>query len=226
MLRYSRPKSQHWGHGCDRMSAVELLGKVDRFVRDQLFVVEGPTSRRTLEAVWQSGPADALAEAVGEIRRVLPAPTQLTESSQPDPMSFLNALNAMRSGRPVGGTLGGIRCRAVWDLTDWQLPVVAEWLDRFDATLARHPGAVFVHQHVGCQWLPHVRGGRAELAHPMGLGLVLTHLRHIQVPFEFYDADHYRTVRRYLAEIDLATLSDRSVLPRGALAGGATGGPA
>ncbi len=224
MLRYSRPKSQHWGHGCDRMSAVELLGKVDRFLRDRASVVGGPANQQTLQVVWQNTPANSLAEAVADLRSSLPAPAQMTESSQPDAMSLLNALNAARAGRAVTGSLGGTRHRVVWNLADQELLVVARWLDRFDPILAQHPGAAFAHKHLGCQWLPHLRGGRAEFAHPMLFGVVLSHPRHIQVPFQFYDADQYRATKRYLEEIDLATLIDRSVLPRGALSGGTTAG--
>src|SRR4051812_12872963 len=59
MLKYHPPKSQLWGHRVGKLSAVQLLERSERFLREQTVPARPDTTMRTLSVAWVRNGSDA-----------------------------------------------------------------------------------------------------------------------------------------------------------------------
>jgi hypothetical protein len=209
MLRYTPPKSRQWGHACSRMSAAELLAKVNLFLHENVHI-EASNSYQSLQLVWKSAPDDSITDTVNSIRQSLSPPSEVVEVPEPSPITLV-ALKL--AGQAWTGPSGTMTKRFEWTLTDEQLPIVAQWLDQSEDILKRHKAAAYAHKHVGYTWLSHHRGNHAEIADKNIFGVSLARPRSISCPIYFYDAEHYLRIKRYMHDIGLANLSDKHIRP-------------
>jgi hypothetical protein len=194
------------------MSATELLEKAERFLDDHT-VIEGQ-NEQSLELSWQTADVDQFAGAVDAISAVLSPPTENSEHVQPTILQFAAA---KLSGTSWSGPKNSRLRREVWTLTDGEFPRVAHWLDEYESSFPKFGAGAYAHKHVAFRWAEHHRVGKTEWAERMVFGVNLTRPRSISMLISFYDADHYRRIKKYMSDIGLATLIDKYVRPKRAL---------
>lgn len=151
---------------------------------------------RSVTVTWYSSAAGPVATVLHELSLVVGDPTETFEHTESD-----------------GRTLYKRR----WDVSDAQLPAVAAWIDRHESALDRAQAGVVALWVVGFRWLAEHRRNHSEFTEPLIFGVVLSRPRVVRVRFVFYDAQHYRNIKRHFEAIGLASLNDRYISPKAAL---------
>ena len=79
MLKYHPSKSQFWGHRVGKLSAVQLLERSERFLREQTVPARGGEAMSTLSIGWVHDGSDALPQRVEVLRGALAATARLSQ---------------------------------------------------------------------------------------------------------------------------------------------------
>lgn len=196
MISYMPPKGQLWGHRCGPLSAATLGDRVLKFL--EACAKGEPVWHGRLGIYWGMEADNAVQPALQALRDATGLPLDVTEQN------------------PWGdGVSRSANCR----FGSGQLRAIAAWVDGAGQEATEGGAFVMVDASTDFDWCrpPHSPRRREDEGSDCRLGLQLTQPRGLTTLFTFDDADHYRAIKRYLAEHDVVTLSDKHVRPKGAL---------
>jgi hypothetical protein len=193
MIRYSRPKSQLWGHAVGRHAASYVVERALKFREAECEVIHEQPSELTI--TWKEGASPLCGEVEQEIDHTLQA------GAQPSVV--------------VGN---GYRTRR-WQFELSHFAAVATWFDR----LAPLRGGEDVVLHSSTLWMFSWRDALQPSGPPQPAGGMFgVHLGQVQAittQFTFRDVEQYLRIKASLAALGLVELADKNLRPKGVLDG-------
>jgi hypothetical protein len=195
MITYHPPKSRWWGHQVSRLSAVQVVDRGLQFLSQKTSIREGfPSSELTVH--WAS--VD------------LPAISGWTEK-------LVEALGAPAKEMDFRSHNRSISRQYKWTVPTDRLRAVAEWFDTIGPLLESKE----VFAQCITMWVFDWLNGDDSvplIQRPINMfGIQLSDTRSISTTFAFPTIDSYHSIKAYLAEIGLVSLSDTHIRPKGSV---------
>ena len=188
MFHYVRPKSQLWGHKLMRFSSTELLTRATRFLREHT-IVERDTGAY-VSISWDPRRTPDFATSVDAIRHRIAGAPQCSE------------------GR---GFEGEVLPNLTWTLPAHEMAVVAKWLDEVCGRKAPEGVSAVCTYSVAFRWAGAAFEANRSENHDGTFGIHFGGIRALTTRFSFATLNQYLDLKRYLSEIGLVELSDKSL---------------
>jgi hypothetical protein len=199
-ITYHPPKRQRWGHRVGRLSPLQLHERSETFLRDKTIVVALHEPEVTV--IWS--PADSIF---------------ISQSIDSLPPGVGGA-----DGEGEGDFFGKALRRITRKLSPASLQAAVEWLEATEPHL-NNPGGLppktLLYRYVDFQWRDSSIAEDAPVPFPNSmLGVFYSRPRCVSTFFQFETIQQYYNVKTYLIDLELVTLSDKHVRPKGAISGG------
>jgi len=197
-ISYSPPKSQGWGHSVSRLSPVQLYELTEMFLREQTIQFGESTQEFTI--LWEPANAGPIAATINAL------PLFAGPGREDRTGSVANRLYRRISQKVELASLRG----------------AVELVQNLEPELKKQGGLACctLHRSVQFRWRDSSGSSAAvpERNSIMMLGISFGRPRGISTMFGFDSVQHYRRIQEYLKRIGLATLSDKHIRPKDALA--------
>jgi hypothetical protein len=194
MITYHPPKSQWWGHQVSRLSAVQVVERGLRFLKEKAKIKSLLSA--DLMVLWNSADSPALSHSMEKLIRTLGSP------------SHMNDLPGLR---------GSISRQYRWTISKEHLITVAEWFDEvrpaMDSTeVVGHCIAMW-----DFEWLTDSNSLPPTKKIENMFGIQLGRPHRISTVFGFRTVADYISLKAFLTEISLVKLSDNHIRPKGSI---------
>jgi hypothetical protein len=127
-------------------------------------------------------------------------------------------------GQGEGNFFGKALRRITRKLSPASLHAAVEWLEAIEPHLNNRGGlhpSIRLYRYVDFQWRDTSIAEDSPVPFPNSvLGVFYSRPRCVSTFFQFETIQRYYNVKKYLIDLELVTLSDRHVRPKGAISGG------